>query len=200
AHASAPATPQPVVAGPSASAQAYVPATLRAMKEGADLFATASDASLREHLQSVIDQEAPLHEDLLARRVLDAWGLTKLTPRVRKRLEEQLQALAKRGTVTIQEEFLWSTSRGPARYSGFRGAHPEREAAHLPPEEVANAAAAVLTQALSLEREDLLRETARCFGIQRLTKAVIPVLEAGLTLLLQRGHCLAEGERMVWKQ
>ncbi|RKH99628.1 DUF3320 domain-containing protein [Corallococcus sp. AB038B] len=199
-NTSAPASPQPVVAGPSASAQAYVPATLRAMKEGADLFATASDASLREHLQSVIDQEAPLHEDLLARRVLDAWGLTKLTPRVRKRLEEQLQALAKRGTVTIQEEFLWSTSRGPARYSGFRGAHPEREAAHLPPEEVANAAAAVLTQALSLEREDLLRETARCFGIQRLTKAVIPVLEAGLTLLLQRGHCLAEGERMVWKQ
>ncbi|MFB1478875.1 hypothetical protein [Corallococcus sp. RDP092CA] len=102
--------------------------------------------------------------------------------------------------MTVVGEFLWSPSRGPAQYTGFRGAHPDREAAHLPPEEVANAAGAVLTEALSLEREDLLRETARCFGIQRLTRAVIPVLEAGLTLLLQRGHCQADGDRVVWKR
>jgi hypothetical protein len=119
---------------------------------------------------------------------------------VRQRIEEQIGELAKRGIVLTQGEFLWSSTCGPSQYTGFRSAHAEREAAQLPPEEVANAAELVLSQALSLGREDLLRETGRLFGIQRLTRTVLPVLEAGLELLTRRGRCVTEGERAVWKE
>jgi hypothetical protein len=136
---------------------------------------------------------------VLARRLLEAWGLTKLTPRVRTRIEEQVAELTKRGVALTRGEFLWSGARAPAGYTEFRGAHVEREAAQLPPEEVANAAAWVLSQALSLGREDLFRETGRLFGIQRLTRTVLPVLQAGLEQLVSQGRCALEGERVVWK-
>jgi very-short-patch-repair endonuclease len=194
--------PAPIgaAATPTSPVQAYVPAKIPAVTEGTDFFAPKSALRLREQIQAVLNQEAPLHEDLLARRILDAWGLSKLTPRVRQRIEEQTGELAKRGMVLIQGEFLWSSTRGPSQYTGFRGAHAEREAAQLPPEEVANAAESVLSQSLSLGREDLLRETGRLFGIQRLTRTVLPVLEAGLELLIRRGRCTPDGDRAVWKE
>lgn len=176
----------------------YTPAKLPTVN-GADFFATASTQRIREQLKLVLEHEAPLHEDLLARRILEAWGLSKLTARVRTRIEEQLGELTRRGTAITMGEFIWSSVCGPTQFTAFRGAHEEREAAQIPPEEVANAAASVLSQALSLGREDLFRETGRLFGLQRLSRTVIPVLEAGLQHLERQGRCAVEGERVVWR-
>jgi hypothetical protein len=170
------------------------------MGGGADLFSPQSTQRLREQIQAVVEQEGPLHTELLARRIIDAWALTKLTPRVRTRIEEQLAELSRRGTVLVKEEFLWWPARGPAQFTGYRGEHEAREPSQIPPEEVANAAASVLAQSLSLGREDLCRETGRVFGIQRLTRAVLPVLEAGIEHLMHTGRCTVEGERVSWKQ
>lgn len=188
----------PAVA-PSSPARPYQPAKVPGAARGADFFAATSTLRIREQIQSVLELEAPLHEEVLARRLLEAWGLTKLTPRVRTRIEEQVAELTKRGVALTRGEFLWSGARAPAGYTEFRGAHSEREAAQLPPEEVANAAAWVLSQALSLGREDLLRETGKLFGIQRLTRTVQPVLQAGLEQLVSQGRCALAAERVVWK-
>ncbi|MDY7225594.1 DUF3320 domain-containing protein [Hyalangium rubrum] len=185
---------------PASPVKPYVPAKLPPVRDGADLFAPTSTLRLREQLEAVLRQEAPLHEELLARRILEAWGLSKLTPRVRARLEEQLGQLVQRGAVLAQNEFLWWAERNPAQYTEFRGPHEEREASQLPPEEVANAAASVLAQALSLGKDDLCRETGYLFGVQRLTRTVRPVLEAGIHHLERTGRCAYEGERVVWKR
>ncbi|HYI02938.1 DUF3320 domain-containing protein [Hyalangium sp.] len=185
---------------PTLPVKPYLPAKLPPVREGADLFAPSSAVRLREQIEAVLEQEAPMHEDLLGRRILEAWGLTKLTPRVRARLTEQLEQLTRRGGVLARGEFLWWAARDPEQYTEFRGAHEEREASLLPPEEVANAAASVLAQALSLGKEDLCRETGRLFGVLRLTRTVLPVLEAGLLHLERTGRCAFEGERVVWKR
>ena len=177
----------------------YEPTELPGVKGGVDFFAPTASARLREQIERVLEQEGPVHEELLARRLLAAWGLQKLTLRVRQRIEEQVAELVKRGAVLERGEFLWSGARRPEQYTDFRRAHPEREAVHLPAEEVANAAAWVLAQALSLGREDLLRATGRLFGVQRLTRAVLPVLQGGLELLVLQGRCVLEDERVVWK-
>ncbi|MBZ4423140.1 DUF3320 domain-containing protein [Myxococcus sp. RHSTA-1-4] len=177
----------------------YVLAKVPRVEEGADFFAPASALRIRGQIQLVLEQEAPIHEDLLARRLLEAWRLSKLTARVRRRIEEQLGELIHRGGVVRTGEILWEGARGPSQYTGVRGAHPEREVAWLPPEEVANAAALVLSQALSLGREDLFRETGRIFGIQRLSQTVLPILEAGVQSLERKGKCTVTGERVVWR-
>ena len=48
-------------------------------------------------------------------------------------------------------------------------------------------------------KEDLLRETGRLFGIQRLTRTVLSVSQAGVDLLASQGKCAVEVERVVWK-
>ncbi|ATB34938.1 DNA helicase related protein [Cystobacter fuscus] len=194
------APPEPLALQDEARAvRPYVPTKLPPVKAGTDFFAPTASARLREQIHLVLEQEGPVHEELLARRLLESWGLQKLTPRVRQRIEEQVAELTKRGAVIERGDFLWSGANGPERYTDFRGAHPEREAAQLPTEEVANAAAWVLSQALSLGQEDLLRATGKLFGVQRLTRTVLPVLQGGLALLASQGRCVVEDERVVWK-
>ena len=69
--------------------------------------------------------------------------------------------------------FLWNAGQDAERYRRFRvpteeDAETFREAAEIPIEEVANAAAALLKVHVSLPLTDLARETARQFGFERM--------------------------------
>jgi hypothetical protein len=72
---------------------------------------------------------------------------------------------------TRGEEFLWPADLRPADYSGFRTLLPDgerpRDASDLPLEEVGNAVLHLLEHNLSAPRSELVRETARLFGFDR---------------------------------
>jgi hypothetical protein len=66
----------------------------------------------------------------------------------------------------------------------------------IAPEEIANAAAAVLRDAGSLDRAALAREVARLFGIQRAGPKVRESVDRGIELLVAAGRCEIRGERV----
>lgn len=47
--------------------------------------------------------------------------------------------------------------------------------------------------------QDLLRETARLFGIQRMGARVSEAMSAGVDVLLARGQASADGDRILWR-
>ena len=61
------------------------------------------------------------------------------------------------------------------------------------PEEVALAACQLLSVHIGVEREDLLRETARQFGIQRLGANVRASLDEGIDFLLLTDRATQRG-------
>jgi hypothetical protein len=71
-----------------------------------------------------------------------------------------------------------------------------REARDLPPEEIANAALAVLEQQVSLPAADLMRETGRLFGFQRMGQTVEKCMSEGIGLLFKSGKA-SEQEGMI---
>ena len=64
-----------------------------------------------------------------------------------------------------------------------------RKAEEIPPQEIANAAEWILQRQISLPKEDLVRETARLFGIQRMGNKVISSMESGIEILSKRNRC-----------
>ncbi|MBZ0151542.1 MAG: DUF3320 domain-containing protein, partial [Planctomycetes bacterium] len=116
--------------------------------------------------------EAPLTFDRLARTVAAAWGLGRVTERVRERLREALPA-----TVHEVDGVLFADAAQRTTFAGFRvpaadDAGSVRSIDELPAIEIEHAMLWLLRQHQALALDDLARETARCFGITRLGSRV----------------------------
>ena len=163
------------------------PARRRALRAGArrrtrtgdprSFYDERKDAMIVRRIEKVIDTEAPVALGVVARRLADAWGLKHITTR----LKDRVGSLIARSRATGASPRRPRTSSGGAtrtrpRYDAFRvpseGGRPERRARHVPREEVANAAGRLLAEHVSIELEDLARETARVFGYRRFTDKV----------------------------
>ena len=155
------------------------------------------DAAVREALVQLVRHEGPVHVDVAARRVGERWGKMRLSNLVRRRVLGALQGASDREIQRLGE-FLWPELQDPAAWEGFRvpdggGDASRRAAEEIPPEELANAMRALLERNIHLPEDDLLRETARVFGIARLGSNVRDHLAVGLALLEQQRRCVRDG-------
>ena len=145
----------------------------------------------REMACAVLESEAPIVFDRLARTLASAWGVGRVTDRFRDRVRAALSTAA-----LDDHGVLWTSVAQRDSFRGFRVPSSEREersADELPSVEVAAAMAWTLRQHHALARDDLARETARCFGIQRLGSVVRQVTELALADLLANGSCQLDG-------
>lgn len=117
--------------------------------------------------EEALHQEAPLPAFRLTERVLTAFGLDPED----QVLKDQCDTLWELLKITMTEEdgslFAWDRHLPPELYTGFRvsgkGEH-YRAPAEVSAQEAANAATAVLTQAVTLTPLRLAQETARLLG------------------------------------
>ena len=155
-----------------------------------EFYAARSDTAIASIIRQVMDVEAPIHADLLARRVALCWGMARISPRV----SERVAGLIPSGTVRTGEAagrvFLWRADQDPAKHEGFRAPDPRddfaREAEHICPQEVANVMHELLKEHLSIQKDDLIRAAAATFGVKRVGVRVRQSMEEGLELYLQK--------------
>ena len=143
----------------------------------------------------------PIQRDHAYRQVIACWGLSSLGRRIRRVLDDTLGAIADSHRPTVVGDTLWPVGVDEARWVAFRVVDPQdpdtkRRADEIPPAEIANAAAWVLERAKTISREDLARETARAFGIDRLGTKVRATMEVGIDRLAARGRCELDGDRI----
>lgn len=188
-----------VAAHPSRSGSRYLVATLTGGGDPERFHDHQVSTVIRNQVAAVVAGEGPVHLKVLGRRIADQWGIAKLTTVPMRRITEQLQSLVERGAAIARGEFIWPAALDPASYRDFRTGEDgdaARDLPHVPPEEIANAAEALLRDAGSLEREALAREVARVFGVQRLGANVRQALDAGLDLLVTSGRAVARDDRL----
>jgi len=154
----------------------------------ADLSSDATDADSAALALSI---EAPIVFDRLAKMLADAWDVGRVTDRFRERVRQALPQ-----STIEQANVVWLDTEQAESFQGFREPQDDcgdRPADELPLIEVENAMAWLLRQHHALAAEDLARETARCFGIQRLGSVVRQVTDNALQQLQQKGRCELEG-------
>jgi very-short-patch-repair endonuclease len=193
--------PGPEPAAPPPSDDAVYAACSPAPAGAADdLHLPSATPTLAALAAQVLEREAPIHRDLLCRRIAGAFE-ARSTQRVRERILGVVAALPA-GTRPVEREgFLWPAGLDPDTWRGFRVPSAEdpasaRSADEIPPEEIANAVAAVLGEQVALPRADLIRETGRRLGFARTGSRVEEAVQAGLALALSRGEAHEDGERI----
>ena len=179
----------------------YTPTAVKKAPGGLQAFHdAASSPRIREVLEKVVREEGPISVPLACRRVAAHWGIERVSEKVARRIREIAAASGVRTTKDGSRSFFWPPDVQPGSYTGFRvpGKHPDsrRDAQDLPPEEVANAAAHLMEQMISLPVSDLTREVARLFGFDRAGKEIAAFIREGIDKLIASGRATLDGDRI----
>jgi very-short-patch-repair endonuclease len=130
-----------------------------------------ADETLRHQLMQVINQEGPIADSLLWRRVARAWDLS----RTGRRIEERLRLLAPSHLARLSGEITvyWPENLDPDAWDGFRlpgdDAESKRALDEIALEELGNVAVYALSQLGSTRITDLQRTVCKLLGVSRLT-------------------------------
>ncbi|MGH8545684.1 MAG: DUF3320 domain-containing protein, partial [Gammaproteobacteria bacterium] len=163
-----------------------------------DFYERDAVRAIRARLIEIVRQEGPISLHLAARRVAGAWGFERVRSPAIERIRRLMPETEVHLQITDAGEFLWPKELDPHNYVGFRvpdaNGNGVRQADDLPLEEIGNAVVHLLEHNISAPLDELVRETARLFGFQRVGRVVDERIRKGIEGLVVRGVARAEGE------
>lgn len=151
-------------------------------------------------INQVIEIEAPISHSLLSRRILNAWGISRLGARLNEYLTSVYTRLELKHTSQNGTLFYWNKEQEPGKYNIFRipgEDNQKRNAEDLAKEEIFCGILDVLTNQISLPEDDLIREVAKLFGYARLGGNVEQAMKLGIEYALKYGNIMQKDERIV---
>ncbi|MEE9393099.1 MAG: DUF4011 domain-containing protein [Planctomycetota bacterium] len=167
---------------------------------GKAIYSKEMSAKVVERLAEVIDAEAPLHLDLLCRRLTDCFEGSRLTDKLRNFVGHHLALHAESFSSEIRGDQVWPRGSLSEHYELVR--QPEdgesRDLGEIATEELANAVVLVLRDQIALDRGDLHRATAALFGTKRVGTKVAAAVDRGLEAVTSKGLARIEGERVIY--
>jgi hypothetical protein len=167
--------------------------------EAAALFESRN--KLKEQMAQVLDVEAPISEDELFHRVMDAWGVSRIGPRLKNALASAAQEMKYKDNLTqspcTQNVFYWG-SLSPQMYTNFRVPSQEKRRSldMIPYQELMNAAKEVLTLQFSMNVDDFKREIAKMFGWSKVTSATTEILDHVVGMMVKNDIVVIEEDKV----
>ena len=153
-------------------------------------FNEANADKITSCIESILAAEAPISREVLQKRVLTSWGVSRQTNSAKAAFEKALAAAPHKSTAAGETEFIWLVSQEPSAYDKCRArceTDLRREIKDIPPEEIGNGIILILSRQIALQRDDLLRETAHLFGHTRMTASIETAVSLGIRAAKQRG-------------
>ena len=165
-----------------------------------EFFDSRLQPKIIRQITQVMEKEAPISHNLLSRRILNAWGISRLGVRLNEYLSELYSIMELKKTRQNETYFYWLEGQEPEGYNTFRIPKEDdqkRNADDLAKEEIYNGIKDVLNHQISLPEEDLIREVAKVFGFARLGGNVEQAMRMGIEFALKKELIVLKDERIV---
>lgn len=159
-----------------------------------DFYNNEHVGDILKQLEEVMEKEAPICKELLYKRVLAAWNISKLGQRLERYLDDLMAETAWYISKREEQVFYWKSKDHFDNYTGFR--IENRNANELPPEEIANGMRYLIEKEFSMPKADLIKSTAQLFGFARRGQVVEAVMNDGFKIALSRGVLKYENNRV----
>lgn len=130
---------------------------------------------LKVAVETVVTTEGPIHQEILIRRIREAWGVGRAGSRIRETIDEILGYLLQAQKVRRDKAgfvFLSSQKVRSVRVPVEGQPETERAAEHVPLTEIALAVLQVASEARSIDQDEVTRIVARIFGWRRTTDGI----------------------------
>ena len=177
------------------NAQEYKQAILLPANHPSDEFMLPKhERFIMKQITEVVNQEAPVSRPLVCKRILSAWGISRLGPRLDAYMETLFSRTPFHKTIHEGVVFFWRDCAQMENYAVFR-INSGRDATDLPPEEVANGIRQTLEEQISLPTPDLARLVAQLFGYARMGTNVEATMYQGIKIAIAKGFVKVENGR-----
>ena len=184
----------------------YVHVELPTLGDSEDFYEPKTKVQIMKAMEKTLQAEAPVEYDYMKKKVLLCWGMMRNTPKSDAIFEEILREVPVTQTNTAGNTFLWLQNMDPCKYGIYR-LHAEddlekRTLSQIPAEEVVNAVREVVDVNVSLSHDDLVKETAKVFGFNRVTASIDQVVGIAISYAEQRGfvEISEDGMKVTQKQ
>ena len=139
---------------------------------------------LSDLVTKIVQAEGPIHRDLIARRVSEAFGKARTGRRIREASDRALASATRSGGIIADRGFAMTKAQQEDPPVRDRSA-PDAPgtAGQLPPIEIRAAAARVVAESGDMPREELIVATARLLGFARVGAELRGVIEGTLSKL-----------------
>ena len=141
---------------------------------------------LAQVVRGILDIEAPIHLELLGRRVAESWE-RNATRRVQEAVETIVRGLVRNGSCRIIDDFVWTGRDVLIRVPDPNDPQSERDIGHIPPDELDAAVERLLAEARVVSADELLTQVARIFGFRRTGSRIRMALERSLDNMVEIG-------------
>jgi len=159
-----------------------------------------STGIIKQQIETVLEVETPIHREVLCKRVLEAWGISRMGARINRRFDSLFSAMHIKNTTCESATFFWNVEIDSQQYNDFRIPSDDdktrRNMEHIPPEEIAASIKYILSQQIGLAKADLEREVARVFGFARCTESMQKCIMAGIKIAINRKWANIDGNRI----
>lgn len=146
-------------------------------------------------IEQVVVVESPVHFDELARRMVEAAGITRVGPRIREILRHAVRHSDAGKRIKIKGQFLWDTSL-PTPVVRNRSQLPAsaRKINYIAVEEIGVALEKVVKDAVAIQREDAVPFIAKMFGYSRVTEEMKEEILKAIDISIANNLVQQEGE------
>lgn len=152
--------------------------------------------NLRRMILEVVDIEGPIEDELLLRRVREAWGVGRAGQRIRNAFSDALQSLVRRRDINrLERSFTYTRADqlGRVRVPG-ENERTLRNVAQIPRAEQMAAVKHLIADAHRVSRNELTFEICRLFGWNRRGPDIAVALNEATDALLAEGAIVDNGE------
>ncbi|HET7896945.1 MAG TPA: DUF3320 domain-containing protein, partial [Flavisolibacter sp.] len=146
-------------------------------------------------IETIVRVESPVHFEEVARRMVEAAGISRLGSRTRSQLELAVKFAEGAGKIMRKSEFLWSPHMEvPALRKRSQLPAASRKIRLIAPEELQLAIEKVVSDSIAIQPEAAVRQVATLFGFQRLTEEMRQEILEAIRKAVGEKMILIEGE------
>ena len=156
------------------------------------------DAELARVVARIVDIEGPIHEQEIARRVAQLWGLSRTGKRIREAVMSALRVAEGNAAVSRDGTFYLPRAEAsiPVRNRGEVEQNTLRQPQLLPPMEVREALAAVVRTHLGIRGDEAVTLVARLLGFPTTTARLARIIQRERDRLLESGLLVQRGDKL----
>lgn len=183
---------------PQLFAKSYVKAKLPAVA-GHDLH-QASDGSLAEMIKLVAEVEAPVHVDDVAKRIKDAYGVSRAGSRIAAKIEDALRFAATCHFIERRGDFVYRMNHQVTEVRDRSALEvADRKIELVAPEEIDAALIESVRLGFTLAPDDAATSAIALLGFGRATQKIASVVAQRADVLIQSGRLVKSGDVLTLK-
>lgn len=148
-------------------------------------------------MKEIITVEAPISKSLLFKKILKLWNTSRAGAKLNNYLSHIVVSIPEVVITEGHQDFYWVSAQQPQELETYRDNTIEKRTIEdIAPEEIAIAIQEIMDANISLNKEDLIKLTAKAFGFLKVGNQINNILDQVILSMVNQNQLLLNENRI----